>query len=169
MAQASPQPPHPLLPISTYILHFKVLKQVARRAGYRILSNGAGHINLLSIVREVLALLGALLGNDNGDLLEARRALEAGDHVQQNLLLVEGELALQDDRRVLPGLQALLELHHEWHGFLHLAHLADLAVELLLVCDGVGGGVPVLAQQVDVLLLPGGELLGCEYTMGNIC
>lgn len=77
-------------------------------------------------------------------------------------MLVEGQLAVEDGLgRLAARDQAALQVLNEGHRLLHLATLADLSVELLIV-DGDGQTVEVLIDQVNVLLLPGRELLGVE-------
>lgn len=52
-------------------LCFEVLKQEARLPRHSIVTNGAGDVNLLAAIRQVVALLGALLDLDDNDPLEA--------------------------------------------------------------------------------------------------
>ncbi len=77
---------------------------------------------------------------------------------QDCLLFVKVELASQDYISRLTVLQSLLEGLYERHSLLHLTHLADPAVERLVVnLLRVGCGIPDLAKEVDILRLPCGE------------
>ena len=88
-----------------------------------------------------LASLATLINGDDLNLLEAGGAIEDSG----------GGLASVD--------QTALQVLNEGHGLLHLTELADLCVELLVV-EGEVQCVEGVADQVNVLLLPVGVLLG---------
>lgn len=82
---------------------------------------------------------------------------------QERLFLVKRQLALEHRLGRFAVPEPLLEGLHERHRLLHLAHLADPGIELL-VRDPlrVGLRVPDLLQQLNVLCLPRREGLGHE-------
>ena len=109
-----------------------------------------------------LTSLATLIDSNDINLLEASSALETNDHVAQSGELVEGKLTLEDVLRGLATVyKAALQGLNEGHGLLHLTELADLGVQVLVV-EGDTQGVEGVAHQVNVLLLPSGELFGNE-------
>lgn len=103
--------------------------------------------------------LATFVDGDDLDLLATCRLLQAANHLFQDGKLVERQLAFENG---LWGLLALdqtpLQVLHKRHCLLHLAHLANLGVEFLVV-NGEVHSVEELADKVDVLLLPGRILL----------
>lgn len=109
-----------------------------------------------------LTRLAALVDSNQLNLLVTGSTLQTAYHLGENLLLIEGQLAVEDGLgRLAARDQAALQVLNKGHGLLHLATLADLGIKLLVV-DGDGQTVEVLVHQINVLLLPGREFLGVE-------
>ena len=103
--------------------------------------------------------LSAFFYGDDVDRFAPCRSLQAGNHVLQGIQLIKSQFPVEDRLRLFSAYQSLLEALYERHGFLHLAHLCNLRVELFVV---QGCSVKCLSYQVDVLLLPSGILCSSE-------
>lgn len=107
-----------------------------------------------------LTSLATLINSNDLNLLETGGALQTTHHLGKNGELIEGKLAIEDSGGGLASVdQTALQVLNEGHGLLHLTELADLCVELLVV-EGEAQRVEGIADQVNVLLLPIGVLLG---------
>ena len=146
------------------ILFYQVAKNLLdiRKLARRLSRHGSLCLQTLALLPRAkhIARLAALVNSDDLDLLGARRLGQDAAHLGEHIELVERQLALEDGVGLLLGHdETLLERLHERHRLLHLAELADLGVQALVV-DRQVDLVKGLAHQVDVLLLPGGVLLG---------
>lgn len=107
-----------------------------------------------------LTCLATLINSNDLNLLETGGALQTTHHFGKNGELIERKLAIEDSGGGLASVdQTPLQVLNEGHGLLHLTELADLCVELLVV-EGEAQRVEGIADQVNVLLLPIGVLLG---------
>ena len=130
-----------------------------RLSRQRILSRKA--FLLLTSTNDFASLAALVKGNDL-NLLVSGSALQTANHLTKDGELVKRQLAIEDGVWILTALyQAALETLNERHGLLHLAQLADLGIERLVV-DGDAQRIKGFAHKVNVLFLPGGVLLGSE-------
>lgn len=125
----------------------------------------AGEALLLFTGANNLAGLATLINSDDLNLFAACCLLQVDEHLIEDGKLIERQLPAEDGLRLLTALdKTSLQGLDERHSLLHLTHLADLSVQLLVV-DGQVETIEGLANQIDVLLLPRGVLLGgvdCE-------
>lgn len=130
----------------------------------RLTRNGILSLQALSLLTRAdnLTGLATLINSNNLNLLRARRLLQVHGHLLQHLELIERQFSVKDGLGSLLGRdQTLLEILNEWHSLLHFTKLANLGVKVFVV-DRDAYGVKSFADEVNVLFLPGGELLGCE-------
>lgn len=138
---------------------FDVDKLECRSSWHGILTGQA--LTLLTSTNN-LTSLATLINSNDLNLLETRGALQTTHHLGKNDELIEGKLAIEDSGRGLASVdQTALQVLNKGHGLLHLTELANLCAELLVV-EGEVQRVERIADQVNVLLLPVGELLGNE-------
>lgn len=108
-----------------------------------------------------LSRLPTLINSNDLNLLGTSDPQQTTHHLREDGEFVKGQLAVKDCLGLLLTLhQTLLQALHEGHGLLHLAEFAYLGVQVFVV-EGDGDGVEGLADKIDVLLLPCGELLSC--------
>lgn len=109
--------------------------------------------------------LATLIDSDDLNHLAACGLLQVDEHLLEDGELIERQLPAEDGLWLLAALdKTSLQGLDERHSLLHLTHLAHLGVQLLVV-DGEVETIEGLADQIDVLLLPRGVLLGsvdCE-------
>lgn len=156
---------------STFPLSRYVLEEESRLPRHSRLSRGGQVLLLLAHgdtlgTTNNLSTLTTLLNDNhlhNSALLHG--LLEVGHHVEEDLLLVEGELALEDCAGLDAGLEGLLQLLDKRHGALGLS-LGDGLADGAHVKGHVG---EILANGLDDAVLPrrvlegeeDAELLGC--------
>lgn len=137
-------------------LSLDILKVKSRLAGNGSLSSRGQVLPLLALgdtlsAADNLTRLATLLdAHDLNDRALLHRLLEVGNHVDEDLLLVESELALEHGAGVNAGLEGLLQLLDEGHGALGLGLRDGFA-------DGAhveGHVAEVLAHGLDDAVLP---------------
>lgn len=134
------------------------------KAKRRLTRNGILSLQALSLLTgaDNLTGLATLINSNNLNLLRARRLLQVHGHLLQHLELIKRQFAVKDSLRSLLGRdQTLLEILNEGHSLLHFTKLAYLGIKVFVV-DRDAYGVEGFADEVNVLFLPRGELLGCE-------
>lgn len=128
----------------------------------RLTGNGILSLQSLPLLTSThnLTSLTTLINSNNLQLLGASNALNSRNHLAEDSEFIERQLTVEDSLGdFLVDNETLLESLDEGHGLLHLAELADLGVQLLVV-EGDADSVESFTHKVDVLLLPDGELLG---------
>lgn len=117
--------------------------------------------SMLSHTRETFLVVGIAHQGDN-DVLAAGGLHQALLHLGQDRDLVKGQLPIKDDLgSVFVDDEPLLQGLDKRHGLLQLgtfAHLRHLAVQRSVVVEAALA--QHVADEVDVLVLPGGEALG---------